>query len=225
MMRRTSITAFAALALFLAMVSLSRQTRNDVIEMPLDFSGINTLHVESKSPVDIRLSAIATLQASYSAEDPSAPRVSRQGRTLRIDSDSSKYGSLSLTVPVTIQAIEFGGGQITTKDSLRELLVRSPGAVQWRGDVQALRIVNVPEHESCKRACDNMIAIEGGTIGDLFIAMREGNVSVLKPDDIASIRLQLGPSARFGLSNASRIDQLRILPYGEEAKPVTTPAQ
>ena len=59
---------------------------------------------------------------------------------------------------------------------------------------------------------DRFDAVKEGRIGRLTATVVEGVVSLEEPDTIGEAELRLGAKAQFSLSNATRLDQLRIVP-------------
>ncbi|HMB56776.1 MAG TPA: hypothetical protein VKM35_06165 [Arenimonas sp.] len=214
LMKRTTITFLAALALFLGTIASSKYSvSNDFIQKPLDFSGIDTVQFESAGLSEIAISKTRAPMLRHRPDDAAKIQVTRQGNTLLIRSDTSQYGDVELIIPATIRTLITQSARVGSKDKLDSLDIRASEDLYWSGDIKTLRITDTRAYGGCSPRCQNGLHVEDGAIADLTIATPAGEVTLNQADDINNATLLLGPDASFSLLNAHHVDRIRVVDF------------
>jgi hypothetical protein len=184
--------ALGAVAAFVAAVAWAEKPPMPGTVLPLDFSGIDTLVVETQS-AKIELDQAATHEIHLDYGESAS--VERRGATLRIRGKGSYQ---DIRAPVTLRRIVLEGGGIQAGQGVGELDVETTGTLSWRGDARVLRIVNHLQQPRCDDWC-NSVEINQGNIGTLFVRLHGGRVALNKAGAIDRVVLALGADAQYEL--------------------------
>jgi hypothetical protein len=200
------VAPWVALAAVALLMSGSLLTRRDAQEGPLrklDFTGVDTLVMKSKSRVEVTLGKFPGRMVDPFDDDVEAT-VTRSGNVLTI---TNEYGWLQIEAPETLHRIE-GADQINVAHGNRvaDMLVQGSESISWAGDVDRLRIIHrtkpstgtcrCPEHE--ERTVGSVL-VQRGQVGSLEILSERGKVSLGQVEDIGHATLELGEDAEYDL--------------------------
>ncbi|HQZ31029.1 MAG TPA: hypothetical protein PLG89_04110 [Arenimonas sp.] len=238
MMRRTRLTFLAALGLYVAALLLPRDAPETTATVPLDMTGIDELEVVSDSSVNVRLDAASANWLDYPPGKDHHVTVTREGRRLRIVSDVPGYRPLNISIRPTVGKLVVRDASIVAGPVLEAMVVETTGAIEWRGSVTDLTVVDlnpwydhaaadpaaVPANgaEAAAAAAADAFAarldIESGRIQNLSVTTRGSVVTLADPDTLGRITLTLGQRARYSIGSASRIPDITLLPHPADAQ-------
>ncbi|MFY2763743.1 hypothetical protein [Arenimonas sp. MALMAid1274] len=223
-MKFTTASFLAAAALFLGAMALPRFEEPPPESRSLDFSGVDTLRVDSTLQANVVFSRGAP-QVSLPMTEDATLTVQREGRVLVIKATGRPYHDLQITAPIDLARVEGGNLSLTAKVPMQSLAVASTDQVDWEGDIAELQVRAARPASRCPhRDCYGGVNIEDGRIGQLDVSITAGVVILGAPDDVGTARLRLGPKARFTLSNATRLADVQLLPYdAAETPPAPAP--
>jgi hypothetical protein len=217
--------ALAAIALLMSGSLLSTRARSERSLQVLDFTGIDTLVVETKGMAEVTLGnfpgrMVAKFDATVDAS------VTRRGNVLEI---KDEHGWLEIEAPATLRRI-VGADQVHVAEGVRvrDMLIEGDDLLSWKGDADRLRIVQLakPSTGTCK--CDHhtvgTVGVERGRIGELWVRSERGHVSLDRVEDIGHATLELGEHAEYdlgGLHGKPPEVTLIALPAAPPAAPTT----
>ncbi len=210
MMKRTGLTFLAAMGLYVAALVLPREAPDDLVTLPLDLAGIEEVVVVSPSGVGILFVSAASPQLEYPVGKDHQVTVTREGRRLRIVSDSKQYQALSIRLAPTVRRLVAPEAMIVAKVGLEALAIETTGELRWDGDVASL---SINDATPCPGSCVSQLDIRSGRIGHLSVTSRFSQVSLAHVDTISRTTLTLGREARFSIDQASRIPDITLLPH------------
>ena len=213
-MKLTLTTFAAALALYLAAVGLATRPQKVESVVALDMAGIRAVTLKSPGNATLLLGSQSPSTLRFTPSEGQSVDVQRQGDTLVINSTLAGYNRLDVRLPATLGLLDLDNVTATSEVPLEQMHLRASGRVSWSGDVGHLDLVAGAKKAECGREpeCRRRITVKEGRIGRLTATVVEGVVSLEEPDTIGEAELRLGAKAQFSLSNATRLDQLRIVP-------------
>jgi hypothetical protein len=226
-MRLAPIFFLAALGTFLVSIGISESNsyQNTTKTQALDFSGVDTLEVQSNRSATITIDKQIAPGLSYdngtnSANvENSSVQVIKQNNKLLIKADLKYYGNLDIKIPTAVQHVALieTEAYITANDSVESLDVRTLGkTVVWNGNAKSLSIIDTTNTEKCDSYCDYTINVSG-LIKQLHIQTLRGEVILGKTDQLEAVRLSVGAQVRLTLSNASGLKNIQYEPLVPEA--------
>jgi len=181
--------ALAAIGTFLAAVAWAKRPPMPGQSLPLDFSGIDTLVVQTKNP-RIALDTAAPYRVSYGYLESAL--VERHGTTLTLRGKGSLH---EIGAPPTLRHLVVDGGTVEAKTGVGEMDIETAKPLSWDGDARILRIDSHAADRDCY-PCG--VEIEDGQIGMLFVRAHENHVSI-RSAHVASVVLALGEKATYSL--------------------------
>lgn len=226
-MKLAPIFFLAALSIFLVSIGISESNsyQNTTKTQTLDFSGIDTLEIQSNRPATITIDNQIALGLSYDIGtdnanlEESSVQVIKQNNKLLIKADLKYYGNLDIKIPTTVQHIALieTEAYITANDSIDSLDVQTSGnTVVWNGNAKSLSIIDTANIENRNVYSDYNINVSG-LIKQLHIQTLRGEVILGKADQLQTVRLSVGADARLTMSNASGLKKIQYEPLVPEA--------
>jgi len=208
-MKLAPVSATMALLLLVIGVAISKPTTSDVKQLPLDFSGIDTLRiVDAGDSPTIRIDDANPARASWKDLKTTEVTVASEGNRMTIRTNLRGYSELIVIVPSRVRTFVVDSANMASKAPLDRVFVRGSGAIEWNGDIGLLRIEAVPPPRPCKRACGLGVQISDGSINRVEIRAPGGKVNFGKPDKIGAADLYLGPGGEVTLNDATRLGNI-----------------
>jgi hypothetical protein len=181
--------ALAAIGTFLAAVAWAKRPPMPDQSLPLDFSGVDTLVVQTQDS-RIALDDAAPYRISFGYSESAL--VERHGATLTIRGKGTLH---EIRAPSTLRRLVVDGATIEAKDAIGEMDLETTRPLSWEGDARILRI----DKKTFERDCYSCsIDIDDGQIGMLFVRAHEGHISI-RSANVAAVVLALGEKATYSL--------------------------
>lgn len=219
-MKMAPVTFLAAFGIFLVSISISESNSylNLTETKRLDFTGIDTLEIQSNRPANIIMDNNITAMLDYSKwagtsmVEKASVQVIKKNNKLLITAHLNNE-SLEIKIPTTVQHMVLIETEafITVNESVGSLDLQTSGkTVVWDGNANALSIIDSANPEHCiDDHCYNAINIAGGVINQLHIKTLQGEVILGEADKLKAVRLSTGPHVRLSMSSAGSLKNIQ----------------
>lgn len=209
-MKLAPVSTGLALLLLAFGMAISKPTTSPDRIVPIDVTGVDTLRVfDVGDRVRINISDDVPSRASFDDLKSNTVSVKRKGRTVSVVSNLHGYDELEVTVPASIRHFIVGSANLQAGKALAgEVTVHASKSIHWTGDVESLRIGEVPPRRACKRDCGIEATIADGQIGQVTVIAPRAHVQFLNSDTVGAGDLYLGPDGKLSLNRVKRLGHI-----------------
>ncbi|MGH8110029.1 MAG: hypothetical protein ACREO1_15080 [Arenimonas sp.] len=220
-MKIAPIMFCASLAIFFATIATSQRNPEleKPVQVPLDFSGIDTLEVLAGQGVNISLRNDVKPTMSYGNkyynnrdEDNAELKAVRLGNKLVISmEDVHGYGNLEIVMPSSVRRLIVDQVNIEANVNDVSLDMQVSGSLNWNGAAHSLRIRDSRIYKSgCKDECVSYFTIRKGQIDELSLETLKGVVTLEASEQLKSTHLLLGPDAALSVNHVESLKSIQI---------------